>query len=51
MAPGDEQMVAWVRDFNAFDLYTKASQVYSHAALKEYYIGLAHKFCPAVLDW
>ena len=51
MGPGDEEMIGWVRDFNQFDLYTKASEVPNHASLKDYYIGLAHKFCPAVLEW
>jgi inositol oxygenase len=51
MAPGDEALIRAVRDFNQFDLYTKASGTVNPDTVKDYYVGLAHKFCPAMLNW
>jgi inositol oxygenase len=51
MAPGDEALIKSVKDFNQFDLYTKASDPVNTDEVRAYYTDLALKFCPAVLNW
>lgn len=40
----DEQYLAWIRDFNRYDLYTKSQKTYSLDAIKEHYLPIAHKY-------
>ena len=50
-APGDEALLAAVRDFNQFDLYTKASARPDVAQLWPYYQTLIDKYMPGKLAW
>lgn len=40
----DEKYLAWIRDFNQYDLYTKSNKVYDLAEIKEYYDPIAKKY-------
>ena len=51
LAPGDEELLEWVRAFNEFDLYTKADHQPDVEALWPYYQGLIDKYIPGKLDW
>jgi inositol oxygenase len=51
MAPGDEKALEWVREFNKFDLYTKAGDAPDPEALKPYYQSLIDKYLPGKLKW
>ncbi len=42
---------AAVRDFNQFDLYTKASSVPDIDAVWPFYQKIIDELCPGVLDW
>ena len=44
-------MLKWVREFNQFDLYTKAPDMPDVDALKEYYEGLLRKYVPGKVKW
>ena len=46
MKPGDEDLLAWVLEFNKFDLYTKADQRPNVAELWPYYQGIIDKYFP-----
>lgn len=43
-APGDEETLMWVREFNKFDLYSKGDAIPDVHALKPYYQGLCEKY-------
>eukprot|EP00053_Salpingoeca_punica_P005898 m.57253 g.57253 ORF g.57253 m.57253 type:complete len:424 (+) comp13445_c0_seq3:105-1376(+) len=47
----DEEMRAWVEEFNKFDLYSKCDDVPDVEALKPYYQSLIDKYCPGLLSW
>jgi len=50
-APEDEQSLAWVRRFNAHDLYSKSHAKQDVQALKPYYQGIIAKYFPQELRW
>jgi len=43
-APGDEEMLRWVKEFNKFDLYSKSDDVPDVANIKPYYESLLVKY-------
>ena len=47
----DEKILAAVREFNPYDLYSKSDDPVDPAKLRPYYQGLIEKFFPPVLDW
>jgi len=47
----DEQILAAVKAFNPYDLYSKSDEPCNVEKLRPYYQGLIEKFFPAVLDW
>lgn len=47
----DHEMLKWVREFNQFDLYTKAPEMPNVEALHDYYEGLLRKFVPGKVKW
>ncbi|XP_035691805.1 inositol oxygenase-like isoform X1 [Branchiostoma floridae] len=47
----DREMLAWVKEFNKFDLYSKADDLPDIDALKPYYQGLIDKYIPGKLRW
>ena len=47
----DQQMFAWVRAFNPYDLYSKSDVPPDAAALRPYYEELVAKYLPPVLRW
>lgn len=47
----DRGMVKWVREFNQFDLYSKADVAPDMEALKPYYQSLIDKYMPGLLKW
>ena len=47
----DEQLFRWVRKFNPYDLYTKASERPNVQALRPFYEDLAAEFFPDQLSW
>ena len=47
----DEQILAAVKAFNPYDLYSKNDEPCNVEKLRPYYQGLIEKFFPAVLDW
>lgn len=51
LADGDEDLLGWVREFNQFDLYTKADAMPDVAELWPYYQQLIDKYIPGVLNW
>ncbi len=51
LAPGDDRLLAAVREFNAFDLYTKSDPIQDVDALWPYYEGLIEKYMPGKLRW
>jgi len=51
MAPGDENLLEWVLEFNKFDLYTKADVRPDVKKLWPYYQSLIDKYCPGKLWW
>lgn len=50
-APEDEQSLAWVRRFNAHDLYSKSHAKQDVQALKPYYQSVIAKYFPQELRW
>ncbi|MBT8185227.1 MAG: inositol oxygenase, partial [Eudoraea sp.] len=40
----DEKYLAWIRDFNKYDLYTKSNKLYDLDEIKEYYLPIAEKY-------
>lgn len=51
LAPGDEDLLHWIREFNQFDLYTKADKRPNVEELWPYYQSLIDKYLPGKLDW
>lgn len=47
----DSKTLAWIREFNKFDLYTKSAPVPDIEALMPYYQGLIDKYIPGKLKW
>jgi len=50
----DEQdlaMLKWVKDFNQFDLYSKADEIPNRKELIKYYKGLVKKYFPEKMKW
>jgi len=47
----DLKIMEWVREFNKFDLYTKADTVPDVDKLKPYYQSLVDKYIPGVVSW
>jgi inositol oxygenase len=47
----DRELLAWVRAFNPYDLYSKAAERPDVARLRPFYEGLIAEFFPPVLDW
>lgn len=47
----DQEMLLWVREFNQFDLYTKAPETPDVDRLHDYYEGLLRKYVPGKLRW
>ena len=48
---GDDKFLLAIRDFNQFDLYSKASEIPDMETLWPYYQGLIDKYVPGKLDW
>jgi inositol oxygenase len=51
MAPGDSEIMEWVRKFNKFDLFTKADTRPVVEELWPHYQRLIDKFMPGKLSW
>jgi inositol oxygenase len=51
MSNHDEEMFAWVRKFNPYDLYSKGAARPNVQELRPYYESLFAEFFPAQLDW
>ena len=51
MTPRDQEMFAWVRAFNPYDLYSKGAARPDVAALKPWYEDLIGEYFPARLWW
>lgn len=47
----DNEILAAVRAFNPYDLYSKSDEPCDPVKLRPYYEGLIAKFFPPVLDW
>lgn len=47
----DSEMLVWVKEFNQYDLYTKAPEMPDTEALYDYYEGLLRKYLPGKLRW
>lgn len=47
----DRQMFRWVREFNPYDLYSKAKERPNVAELRPYYEDLIARFFPSQLNW
>lgn len=47
----DREMLKWVKEFNKFDLYSKADSTMDLAELTGYYKKLIAKYFPAKLKW
>jgi len=51
LEPGDRELVAWVRRFNPYDLYSKSPERPDWRALRPWYEALVAEFLPPVLQW
>ena len=51
MKEGDERLLAAVREFNPYDLYSKADQPIRVEEVKEYYQAIISKYFPPVVEW
>lgn len=47
----DEEMFAWVRKFNPYDLYSKGADRPNVKELRPYYEDLVAEFFPSQIDW
>ena len=47
----DEKLLAAVRAFNPYDLYSKSDAPCDPVALRPYYEGLIRKFFPDTVEW
>ncbi len=48
---GDEEKIGWVKQFNPYDLYSKADNPPDIAKLRPYYEALIAKYFPSVIAW
>lgn len=51
MSAHDEEMFAWVRKFNPYDLYSKGAAKPNLKELRPYYEDLIAEFFPGQIDW
>lgn len=51
MAEDDHKYLAAVREFNPYDLYSKADEPVDTNAVRAYYQALIAKFFPAIVEW
>lgn len=51
MKPEDDELLAAVRDFNPYDLYSKADEPIRVENVKKYYQGLISKYFDDVVEW
>lgn len=51
MAEGDDDLLYWVREFNKYDLYTKADSPPDMSELWPYYQSIINKYMPGKLHW
>ena len=51
MAPGDDALEAAVREFNQFDLYSKADALPTLEEVWPHYQEIIDRLCPGELDW
>ena len=47
----DLKMMPWIKEFNRFDLYSKADELPDVEKIKPYYQSLIDKYCPGKLKW
>ncbi|XP_046841430.1 inositol oxygenase-like [Xenia sp. Carnegie-2017] len=47
----DRTMLPWIKEFNRFDLYSKADSLPDVKKIRPYYQSLIDKFCPGTLKW
>ncbi|CAB3987807.1 Inositol oxygenase [Paramuricea clavata] len=47
----DREMMPWIKEFNQFDLYSKADTLPDVEKVKPYYQSLIDKYCPGKLKW
>ncbi|CAO3591097.1 unnamed protein product [Absidia cylindrospora] len=47
----DHQMMKWVKQFNQYDLYSKAEETPDVDQLKPYYLNLIDEFFPKTIKW
>ncbi|KAI8086069.1 inositol oxygenase [Halteromyces radiatus] len=47
----DHQMMKWVKQFNQYDLYSKAEETPDINQLKSYYLNLIDEFFPETIKW
>jgi inositol oxygenase len=47
----DREMLKWVKEFNQFDLYSKADSTYDPVELAVYYKKAILKYFPAIVNW
>lgn len=47
----DHQMMKWVKQFNQYDLYSKAEETPDVEQLKPYYLALINEFFPKTIKW
>lgn len=51
MTAQDQKYLAAVKDFNPYDLYSKADEPVNINAVRPYYQGLIEKYFPAIVEW
>jgi inositol oxygenase len=51
MKAGDDKLLKAVREFNPYDLYTKADEPVDVDTVKGYYQGLIRKYFADVVEW
>lgn len=51
MDKDDEEMLKWVKEFNQFDLYSKADSTYDPKEVEAFYKKAIAKYFPAKLKW
>lgn len=47
----DQEMIKWVKEFNQYDLYSKAEVETDIDSLKPYYMELINEFFPEKIKW
>ncbi|PVG01334.1 DUF706-domain-containing protein, partial [Serendipita vermifera] len=51
MQPSDHELLKAVREFNPYDLYTKADEPVDVDSVKDYYQGLIRKYFTDIVEW